>query len=61
MNESEIADRLSNIEYRLKKIEKKAGQSQASDGGIGCLGILLFAWVLSKLYEVLERLPEGAS
>jgi len=54
---AELDPQLERIEARLDQIEKKLGQSQAGGGGIGCLGIALFVWVLSMLNQILDRLP----
>lgn len=53
----EDPSQLDEIEARLDRIEKKLGQSQAGGGGIGCLGFVLFVWVILQLAEILERLP----
>lgn len=47
---------ITGIDERLDRIEKKLSQTRTSGGGVGCLGLALFVWVIALLYEILEKL-----
>ena len=49
--ERRLDDRLDALQAQLDRIESKIQPSSNTSQGIGCLGIVLFLFVLSAVYE----------
>ena len=53
-----IDGRLDAVEEQLDRIESQLGQTNKGGGGIGCLGLVLFYFVLAGVYESRDLLRE---
>ncbi|HPF13037.1 MAG: hypothetical protein H6830_12585 [Planctomycetes bacterium] len=56
MMDEPIQERLTNLEKRLERIERKLDRPSKAESGIGCFGVVLFGWVLMLLYQILDLL-----